>query len=387
MKKKIFSIRRGIVIILLLSVFYYNPKVIECCLSFLMAVALIYFMISIVVHEIKSAMQSWKEVFQEIRKIKLRIHTMKTKLFIIGNGFDRAHGLPTRYIDYRDYLFHNYPDFLKDVEEAYSLNPEDIEWWQDFENNLGLADRFESDFENMGLSVIDNMVDNEGEPMPDIENALRIYFADYYEFMNKLNETVCEWAKTIDLDDIEKITGQVSNEESLYLNFNYTNVLEDVYDIDYRNVCHIHGGVTDGYAIMGHGNNTRINNLSEEIDKENKKMNYNYAEILNGIYEFYKESLKPVRSIIDSNESFFASCSGVETVYVCGHSAGEVDRPYFLRIKNTIQPDAKWVFYYFDDGSCSSHAGYEEKWREVLGFLDLDSSHLQIEDVKHFYDL
>ena len=113
---------------------------------------------------------------------------MKTKLFIIGNGFDRAHGLPTRYIDYRDYLFHNYPDFLKDVEEAYSLNPEDIEWWQDFENNLGLADRFESDFENMGLSVIDNMVDNEGEPMPDIENALRIYFGDYYEFMNKLNE-------------------------------------------------------------------------------------------------------------------------------------------------------------------------------------------------------
>ena len=31
-----------------------------------------------------------------------------TKLFIIGNGFDLAHGMKTRYSDFRDYLIDEY---------------------------------------------------------------------------------------------------------------------------------------------------------------------------------------------------------------------------------------------------------------------------------------
>ena len=34
-------------------------------------------------------------------------------LFILGNGFDLAHGMPTRYSDFRKYLVSSYPDIAE----------------------------------------------------------------------------------------------------------------------------------------------------------------------------------------------------------------------------------------------------------------------------------
>ena len=39
------------------------------------------------------------------------------KLFIIGNGFDLAHKLPTRYSDFKNYLTKNFP--IADAEYVY----------------------------------------------------------------------------------------------------------------------------------------------------------------------------------------------------------------------------------------------------------------------------
>jgi len=63
-------------------------------------------------------------------------------LFIIGNGFDRAHGLPTSYINFRNYLEDEDWQYLVDMEALYDCIPESRrEWaekrlWQEFENNL-----------------------------------------------------------------------------------------------------------------------------------------------------------------------------------------------------------------------------------------------------------
>lgn len=37
------------------------------------------------------------------------------KLFIIGNGFDISHGLPTRYCDFQTYLKKEYPEASEDI--------------------------------------------------------------------------------------------------------------------------------------------------------------------------------------------------------------------------------------------------------------------------------
>ena len=45
------------------------------------------------------------------------------KLFVIGNGFDRGHGLPTGYWDFRTYLENLYPEFLYAFEQHYYIYP------------------------------------------------------------------------------------------------------------------------------------------------------------------------------------------------------------------------------------------------------------------------
>ena len=47
---------------------------------------------------------------------------MKT-LYIIGNGFDRAHGLETSYWDFRTYLKDNAEEFLENLEHIYGFYP------------------------------------------------------------------------------------------------------------------------------------------------------------------------------------------------------------------------------------------------------------------------
>lgn len=65
------------------------------------------------------------------------------RLFIIGNGFDLAHGLKTKYEDFRKYLEENNENFLYRLEYMYGFcresNKKYVEkyLWQDFEKNLG----------------------------------------------------------------------------------------------------------------------------------------------------------------------------------------------------------------------------------------------------------
>ena len=80
---------------------------------------------------------------------------MKT-LYIIGNGFDIAHNLPTSYWHFREYLEDMHQDFLAEFEYLYNIGRIDLSdprvsertvsrWkkaisdtlWSDFEDKMG----------------------------------------------------------------------------------------------------------------------------------------------------------------------------------------------------------------------------------------------------------
>ena len=42
-------------------------------------------------------------------------------LFIVGNGFDIAHGIPSKYSDFRSFIINNYPEALKFRDEVVYL--------------------------------------------------------------------------------------------------------------------------------------------------------------------------------------------------------------------------------------------------------------------------
>ena len=49
-----------------------------------------------------------------------------TDFFIIGNGFDRAHGMPTGYGDFRRWLLQNNRfDFIHELQSAYPARIKD----------------------------------------------------------------------------------------------------------------------------------------------------------------------------------------------------------------------------------------------------------------------
>ena len=89
---------------------------------------------------------------------------MKT-LFIIGNGFDIAHGLDTSYWNFREYLDDSYPEFLQEFEWMYNIGRIDFsdprvpagtrERWEESVNHE-LWSEFE---EKMGQPNISEMMD------------------------------------------------------------------------------------------------------------------------------------------------------------------------------------------------------------------------------------
>lgn len=59
------------------------------------------------------------------------------QLWIIGNGFELAHELKTRYYDFRDYLEEHDSGLKNTLEEGYS---DSFELWSNFEDVLGRLD-------------------------------------------------------------------------------------------------------------------------------------------------------------------------------------------------------------------------------------------------------
>lgn len=271
------------------------------------------------------------------------------RLYVIGNGFDLAHDLPTRYLDYRDFLQRNaeYENFCMRMESTYGLGENTDYWWRDFETNLGDGSVFEWEFETMAETTIDEMVTDEGEIMYDVEETLRYHFEPYYKFMNDLNETVLEWVKSIDISEITPQFRRIKDGDACFLNFNYTEVLEEVYEIPWNKVCHIHGSLTDGSVIMGHGNLAAIEKYEEEAAEREAKWDKNGVEVSRGIYNFYRASFKDTSEIILNNTRVFEQYSEVDEIHIYGHSLDEVDMPYFMEIKKYVMDKAEWYIYVY----------------------------------------
>ncbi len=297
------------------------------------------------------------------------------RLFILGNGFDKAHLLSTDYTDYRKYIEENNPSLLNNIESAYGVW-KDIKFWEDFEERLGEGDEFEAEFYNMGIQSIEEMITDEGDEMPDVEQTLRTHFEVYYRFMEELGESFCDWVRTIDLEEV--IPTYRFDKTDLFFTFNYTKVLEEVYGIPNSRVVHIHGSVDDDCVVIGHGNKAKVEEYEEEENKCEEELEKNMAVIFGGISEFYRLSLKnPEENMIHVP---FGEYAGVKEVHIMGHSLGDVDIPYFAEIKKAVESNAEWFLYIYDLSSSTFPTGKIKK----LEGVGIDSSHIHIEDSKRF---
>lgn len=170
-----------------------------------------------------------------------------SKLYIIGNGFDLKHGIPSRYSDFAKFVKSIDLNFFLKMERFYpNLSIDDL--WSNFEEALGMPDYKEliNDYE---LLVKSGYADKDGN--------LGVKLCELKELFGKW---VFSLVEHISNSFFEK--KYVFDAESLYISFNYTRTLEIIYKIKSPNICYIHDCAPKdkesrkcfiGY-VFGHGN-------------------------------------------------------------------------------------------------------------------------------------
>jgi len=292
-------------------------------------------------------------------------------LFIIGNGFDLDHGLPTAYSDFRKYLEDTYkidrdslaqpsmgmtPDhhgydyadsdvasFLFNLVDATTLTNDGE--WSDFEDALG---EFCAIFEDHHLTDLE-FIDNEGDvDSIKTERNKADMCADLYP-ITRTSKYFAEWISTCPTTVKQKpeFANLLDPDKDFVLSFNYTETLETVYNV--KNVCHIHGGIKTG-IIVGHGAGKRTVVRDEETGAANDS-----DETLDMIHEGLR---KDTSQIIKRHGKFFDSLSGIKDVYSYGFNYSYVDMVYVAEICRKLSEDSVW---YFDDFRPDKHPEYQDK--------------------------
>lgn len=253
------------------------------------------------------------------------------KLYIIGNGFDLAHGMTTRYSDFREWLVENGRiDVIEELQSAYPARMGgDFLLWSDFELALGQYD-------------IEKVINWSWEDLFLTQYSIGGQRFDSPNFFmeTQLNHIISSafsaWAKQIQLAD--KAVCQLPV-DALYVTFNYTDTLETLYHIPAGQVLHIHGRASvNEDLIVGHNRQiTPSDYWDEGIDmRENNERMQRLCDM--------NDLCKPFDRIIESNEPFFHRMTDVKDIYVKGHSCGEIDYPYFKKIRTSVSKDAQWHF-------------------------------------------
>ncbi|MFZ7131784.1 MAG: bacteriophage abortive infection AbiH family protein [Eubacteriales bacterium] len=302
-------------------------------------------------------------------------------LYIIGNGFDLGHGLPTAYWDFRTYLENLYPEFLRAFEEHYYIYPGMINeekkklLWNELESNLANID------EDI---IIENAVGidmNLESGDVGIEDTLYYYFRDEYRYIEQLAKYLKQWVRTIRIRDVGKKTSQLINtKEDLYITFNYTAVLETVYKIPQNRIVHIHGSLRerDGEPILGHGNKGRIEKIQESKREAERIFDEKWSSICKVVEDYYRQTYKDVGryafKLIDLTEA------ETEKIHVIGHSIAGVDQLYFKNIESFSKGKANWNIYYhrYDE---------EQKLLDNLLNCGIDRDRIKMVHSNQFYDL
>lgn len=256
-------------------------------------------------------------------------------LYVIGNGFDVAHGIKSRYSDFRHFeVSRNNVRFVNLMDIFFST---ETDFWSDIETALGQYDE----------DSIINFCNPEEEFDIDHPTRSEAAYADspdyiFQPLLTDLKNDFREWVDNIDISGVEKI--MTLNKDAKYLTFNYTDTLESVYGIHQLNILHIHGsrGTGDEY-IVGHSNYRNEDKAYDDDDIYFKQETR--AKIIGWMNKEYKDS----ESIVSHNEDFFSSLSSVKQVIVLGHSLNEVDLPYFRRIVQETGSDILWKFSFYGD--------------------------------------
>ena len=262
---------------------------------------------------------------------------MQNTLYIIGNGFDLNHGLKTSYLDFKKNYAMSKPALWRVLEKFYGDRLKKDLWWSNFEKMLG-----EVDYQHLANSRNGGALGH--KVLEDFFSYnLRFWFGD--------------WIKGINQREIRNISSAKRNDvivDALFFTFNYTTLLEDVYQIDIDNIWHIHGSVLnlkddERSLVVGHDSDLGQLMRLEETQEAQKVLSSQY---INDVNAEVGKGAKNVKMRVEkyANE-FIERYSDIKHYIIMGFSLNEIDKPYMeeiIKVNRNIDA-ADWTFYYYKE--------------------------------------
>lgn len=262
-------------------------------------------------------------------------------LYIIGNGFDIHTGLATRYADFQLWLENNYPFIYENMQEVYDI---DAEWWNDFEVQLGELDipkyvaKFTPPAKPMDEIIAEAKRKREFEERYNIPPSLHFESHCAQRLNGLLDLLQYYFEKWIDNCQSLIIAPKyihIEKEDSFFINFNYTDVIEMLYKIPEERVLHIHGRASKHERLI-YGHNAFL--LGSSTNNDEKQVSFELSKYHKNPYEhIYKH--QELQKILKD----------VEYVHIYGFSFSAVDEDYMDWFFNNVSVTSQWEVSWFSN--------------------------------------
>lgn len=275
-------------------------------------------------------------------------------LYVIGNGFDLWHGIPSSYSSFREYVRLCDHDVFDAVESYLPAG----EAWSDLEAAFAEIDVdhvIGSLAHFMGSYGDDDWSDSGHHDFQyEVERVVE-------RLSRELRSHFGKWIRQLPIPTATTARRRLRflDADAIFLTFNYTKTLRDIYGLADVNVLHIHGNadLPDSELILGHAwhpENRRSLNDRPDIEEIDVRL----AEAHDTLDDYFSRTFKPSAEIIQAHGAFFSRISDVKEVFVLGHSLSHVDDPYFeamLAVPGVHR--ARWTL--------ACHEDPEEKLRRI----------------------
>lgn len=245
------------------------------------------------------------------------------KLYIFGNGFDVAHGLKTSYTNFKEFV-KNEDEYiygiLNEAESKYNLNKlidqqKSVEWNR-FEENLKFINY------NSQLNELSFRNKNKEEVIKNMDSLRK----NVDSIVTRIDNLFQSWINNLKIEVTGYNEDLLKEKNAYFLNFNYTQTLEEVYNLKEVNHIHISNNSENNKYIFGHKEETNIETV------------HNFVGPLK-LYDETKIFIKPVCDLIKFGR--IEEYKNITKIYFWGFSLSEVDMPYIKKIltenKTTIQ--------------------------------------------------
>lgn len=128
---------------------------------------------------------------------------------------------------------------------------------------------------------------------------------------------------------------QIEKEDSFFINFNYTDVLEILYKIPEERVLHIHGQSSKHEHLI-YGHNTFL--LGSSMNNDEEQVSFELSKYQKNPYEhIYKH--QELQEILKD----------VECVHIYGFSFSPVDEDYMDWFFNNVSATSQWEISWFSE--------------------------------------